>query len=294
MITMTREEMIRKAAQTRQTKPRPTVSREALDRFPAQIETVCVQTRAAQTQVYIGRSAQSSADGPLMINLHGGGFIKEWTANDELFCRQILNRVGGCTVDIDYHLAPEYPFPTALHESFDVVQWAVTHAAELGGNPRQLILIGHSAGGNLAAGISMLAAKEGNFTPKLLIMDYPPVDLYTEPSKKEFRGGPPPEVAALYNLYYCDRGRQADPLVSPLFALPEDLRGFPTTLIITAEQDTLCAEAEEFALNLARAGTEVTLKRFPGTEHGFVIRQQPGYLDALELMERKIQETVQK
>lgn len=197
MITMTREEMIEKAKETRQTAPRPPVSQAELDYFPADVKTVQVKTRAGSTQVHVGRPIHQIQGGPLIINLHGGGFIKEWTRNDELFCRQILNRVGGCT---------------------------------------------------------------------------------------------PPEVAELYNLYYCDREAQKDLLVSPVFAGPEQLRGFPAALVITAENDTLCVEGEEFALHLAQAGTEVTVKRILGVTHGFVIRRQPGYLEVLNLMESKIRE----
>lgn len=294
MITMSREEMIEKAKQTRLTAPRPTVSQAELDHFPADVKPVCVKTRAGSTQVHVGRPIHQIQGGPLIINLHGGGFIKEWTKNDELFCRQILNRVGGCTVDIEYHLAPDYPFPMALHESYDVTKWAIDHAAELGADPDKLVIIGHSSGGNLTAGICLLAKERQDFVPELAIFDYPPMDLYTNPADKKYRGGPPPEVAELYNLYYCDRAFQKDLLVSPVFAALEQLKGFPASLVITAEHDTLCIEGEEFALHLAQAGTEVTVKRIPGVTHGFVIRRQPGYLEVLNLMECKIREIISK
>lgn len=290
MISMTREEMIRKAMETRQTNPRPPVPQEELECFPAEMKRAEVDTRAGKTPVWIGRPLTGEIGGPLIINMHGGGFIKEWTQNDELFCRQLLNRVGGCTVDIEYRLAPDYPFPTALYECYDVVKWALEHSDELGADPKKLVIAGHSAGGNFVAGVCMMAKESGDFSPVLAIMDYPPLDLYTKPTDKEQKGGPSAEIAELYNLYYCDRELQKDPLASPVFAKPEQLKDFPNTLIITAENDSLCIEAEEFALMLARAGTEVTLKRFQGVSHGFVIRRRPGYEDALAMMEQKIKE----
>ena len=111
----------------------------------------------------------------------------------------------------------------------------------------------------------MMANELGDFKPNCVVMDYPPMDLYTDPDEKEIRGkGIPAERARLYNLYYCEREQQNDYLASPIFATNEQLRDFPTALMITAGEDSLCAEGEQFALNVARAGNQITVKRFQG------------------------------
>jgi len=136
----------------------------------------------------------------------------------------------------------------------------------------------------------MMARETGDFHIPAAIMEYPPLDVYTDPAdKKRMGNGIPFERARLYNLYYCDRNRQKDPFVSPVYAGQEMLAGFPKTLMITAGQDDLCNEAEQFALKLAQAGNEVTLKRFPDADHAFTIYRRPGYEEAMELIIRFLQ-----
>jgi acetyl esterase len=193
-------------------------------------------------------------------------------------------------LDVDYRIAPDFPFPHALHESFDVAAWAWNHAEELGAKKENLVLIGHSAGGNLVCGINMMLKENPAFVPKLNLVEYPPLDLYTDPAEKQKMGdGIPYDRARLYNLYYCDEEQLKNPLVSPYFAPDELLAKFPPTLMVTAGTDDLCNEAEEFALRLARLGSEVTLKRFPNAKHGFTIYRTPGYEDAVELNIRFIE-----
>lgn len=269
---MTREEMIAMAKETRKQVTNAVVPPELLAQYPADIQLMKVPTRVGDADVYETTNARVQPGGPVIVNFHGGGFIRERTPNDEVFCRRILNALDIKIYDVDYKIAPDYPFPTALYESYDVVKWIVEHAEELQVDPGKIIIMGHSAGGNLCCGISMMALKSGDFMPYLAAMEYPPLDLATDPADKPFRGkGIPYERARLYNLYYADPDQLKEPLVSPFYAAEEDLKGFPTSLMVTAGQDDLCTEAEEFALKLARAGTEVTLRRYPDVGHGFTI-----------------------
>ncbi len=149
--------------------------------------------------------------------------------------------------------------------------------------------MGHSAGGNLAIGAVMRALEEDMRTPALLISEYPPLDIYTDPEAKKPMGkGIPVERARLYNLFYCDREQQKDPYCSPVYAPNEMLRGFPPSLFITAGSDDLCNEAEDFALRLARCGNEVTVKRFPDAIHAFTIKRLAGHEEACDLVCRFI------
>ena len=284
---MTREEMIRQAKETRRHVTNAPVAPELLAQYPASVVLRKIPTRVGDSDVYDTSGEQVKPGGPLLINLHGGGFIRERTLNDEVFCRRIVHELGLRVWDVDYRIAPEFPFPAALHESYDVVAWAKSHAGELGINPDQIILSGHSAGGNLVCGICMTAHKTGDFRIPAAVIEYPPLDVYTDPAEKKKMGsGIPYERARLYNLYYCDRDRQKDPLASPFYATEEMLKDFPRTLMITAGQDDLCHEAEQFALKLAQAGNEVTLKRFHGVGHAFTIYRRPGYEEAMDLIMR--------
>jgi acetyl esterase len=145
--------------------------------------------------------------------------------------------------------------------------------------------MGHSAGGTLAIAAVMEANRIGGFVPASLIVEYPPLDLYTDPDEKEKRGGGvPAERVRLYNLYYCDREYQKDAYASPVYATDEQLVHFPETLIITAGLDDLCMEGEEFALHLARCGNEVTIKRVQGAGHAFTIYRKEKHEEAFALI----------
>ena len=175
---------------------------------------------------------------------HGGGFIRGRTSNDELFCK---------ILDLDYKIAPDYPFPAAVHEAYRTLRWVYENAAELDIDPKRIVLMGHSAGGNLCIGAIMRSLELGTEIPELLVCEYPPLDIYTDPGEKKTMGkGLPAARARLYNLYYCDRELQKDPYCSPTYAPDEMLLGFPPTLMITGACDDLCNEAEDFALRLAR------------------------------------------
>ena len=293
MEQISREEMIQMAKETRKRVTSSVVKQEELDEYPVEIRLIKVPTRSGESAVYFSQACVPNEGAALVINLHGGGFIRERTASDDLYCRKLVHALGCKTLDVDYRVAPEYPFPTALYECYDVVQWAFAHGEELGIDTGRIILTGHSAGGNMVAGICMTARKEGAFKPLLAVLDYPPMDLFTDPEDKEVRGGGVPvERARLYNLYYCEKGEQSNYLASPVFAEEEQLKDFPKALVITAGLDDLCNEAETFALKLAQAGNEVTLKRFPGASHGFTIYRSAEHEKAMELILRFIKENL--
>ncbi len=291
--SLTRQEMIEKARETRKNVTSAPVEPELLARYPAQVTLRRIPTRVGDSDVYDTTNDQVPPGAPLVINFHGGGFIRARTLNDEVFCRKLVNALGCRVLDVDYRVAPDYPFPAALHEGYDVVKWASAHADELGIDPERIILTGHSAGGNLVCGICMMAHESGDFRVSAAVLDYPPMDLYTDPADKPKMGeGIPFERARLYNLYYCEREMQKDPYVSPYYAGLKMLKDFPKALVITAGQDDLCNEAEAFALKLAQAGNEVTLKRFPGAGHGFTIYRRPGHEQAMELIIRFLKQHI--
>lgn len=287
----TRSQMIEMAKETRKKVTSAPVTAAELDAFPATVEKREIPTRSGPSQVYLttapGGAAQEAA--PLVINLHGGGFIRERTPCDELFCRKLVHGTSCKVLDVDYRVAPEHPFPTGLYECYDVVRWAFAHPGELGVDPDRIFLCGHSAGGNFAVGISLLLEENNLKKPAAVIVDYPALDLVTDPGEKPVRGaGIPAERARLYNLYYCEKEQQAHYLASPVFAGDAQLKNFPKALFMTAELDGLSTECERFALRLAELGGEVTLKRFPGATHGFTIYKTPGCEEGVDLITRFI------
>ena len=207
---------------------------------------------------------------PLFVNIHGGGFVLGNAEMDDPFMPNMASQANVKIISIDYSLAPEFPFPKALNECHAVVKYAKTHPDELGIDPDKIAVGGHSAGGNLSAGICLMDKDSQSLGIKCLILDYPPLDVYTEASLKPLpKGSLPVFICRIFDAcYYNNKETRKNPLISPVFATPDDVRSFPPTLIMTASRDSLCDEGEMFRDKLIEAGVKVTHKRFEDV-HGF-------------------------
>jgi acetyl esterase len=211
------------------------------------------------------------AAGPLLVFLHGGGWVVGDLETHDPACRFLAERAGVRVLAIDYRLAPEHPFPAAYDDSLAAYRWAVEHADELGADPARLAVGGDSAGGTLAAAVAIAAAREG-LPLAFQLLVYPGTDM---------RGGT--ESRALFNEglvldqkfmdvakhSYLPRAEDVtDPRASPLLAdLPD---GLAPAYVATAGFDPLRDEGEAYARRLADAGVTVELRRFPDQVHGFL------------------------
>ena len=178
-------------------------------------------------------------------------------------------------VSVDYRLAPEYPFPHGLEDCYAAARELFLHSDMFHGDVPEIILMGDSAGGNLSAAVSLLAAARGEFYVKRQILLYPAVYYdYTEsspfPSVWENGEGyllTSKKVQEYMELYSPDPRQRKSPYVAPILA--PKLSGQPETLIITAEFDPLRDEGEAYGEKLRKAGCTVWVVRFPDMLHGF-------------------------
>ncbi len=100
---------------------------------------------------------QEATSLPVLVYLHGGGFVMGDLDTHDRPLRQLANRSGWLIVSVDYHLAPEHPFPTGLEDAYTAMQWVFTHASEINADPGRLTVGGDSAGGLLATVAAMMA-----------------------------------------------------------------------------------------------------------------------------------------
>jgi acetyl esterase len=210
---------------------------------------------------------------PLLVFFHGGGFVAGDLDTHDTVCRTLCRHAGVKVLAIDYRLAPEHPFPAAVDDAQAALRFAQAHAAELGADPSRVAVGGDSAGGNLAAVVSLLAARAGEPPPALQLLLYPALDRSTPyPSLERFaerflltRG----EIEYFHAQYAGRTGvPRRDPRLSPVCAT--DLSGVAPALVVTAAFDPLRDEGEAYAAALRAAGTKATLRRMPGVVHGFV------------------------
>ena len=211
----------------------------------------------------------------LFLFFHGGGWVSGDIDSYTQLCGNLAEQTGRRVLSVDYRLAPEHRFPCGLEDCYAVAKLLFADSRALGTAPEDILLIGDSAGGNLAAAVSLMAADRGEFMPRRQVLLYPAVQSdfsETSPFASVRENGQgylltAKMIADYLSLYMRDEGDLRNPYFSPLLA--KDLSGQPETLMITAEYDPLRDEGEAYAARLREAGVAVTLHRVPDALHGF-------------------------
>ncbi|MFL0275646.1 alpha/beta hydrolase [Mycobacterium sp. SMC-19] len=209
---------------------------------------------------------------PVLVYFHGGGFVLCDLDSHDSCCRRLANGAGAIVVSVDYRLAPESPFPAAIDDAWAATQWVAAHLAELGGDPKRLVIAGDSAGGNLAAVVAMLARDRGGPAIAFQLLIYPVVDQRRKqaagPGVRPARSG---TLTAAHMQWFTEQylgrdGDRTDVLASPILG---DFTGLPPAHIVTGALDPLCAEGEEYAQRLQDAGVAASVTRYAQGFHGF-------------------------
>ena len=208
--------------------------------------------------------------GPLLVFFHGGGFWCGDLDSHDSICRFLAKQAGVRVLSVAYRLAPEHPFPAAHDDAAAAYAWTVEHAAELGADPARLGVGGDSAGGNLAAGVAIEAARHG-WPCAVQLLVYPATQAGRETRSAELFARDfylTRDFMARSDLLYAKGVPSDDPRLSPLYAeLPG---GLARALVYTAGFDPLRDEGEAYADRLRAAGAEVDHTRFDDQIHGFV------------------------
>lgn len=219
----------------------------------------------------------SKQPSPILLNLHGSGFILPAHGSDHDFCRRVARETDYTVLDLQYRLAPENPFPAALHDVEDAVRWVLKRHDEY--NPDHFAISGFSAGGNLALATAGVVFPKNTFRSVLTI--YPSTNKAIDPADRKTPDTSgkaiSPALSRLFDSCYIpptvDR---KNPLVSPTFA-PVD--AFPQKMLfVTAAQDNLCFEAEGLAAKIEAAdgGRHVVRRRMEHCGHGWDKTAKPG------------------
>jgi acetyl esterase len=208
---------------------------------------------------------------PALVFYHGGGWVIGDLYTHDGICRALTNAAACAVASVDYRLAPESRYPTAVEDSYAAMRWVVDNAGRLGLDPRRVAVGGDSAGGNLATVVALMARERGG--PALLyqVLIYPVTDYrFDTASYRDNATGyllTAPAMRWFWRHYLGREQQGAEPYASPLRA--PSLAGLPPALVLTAECDPLRDEGEAYAARLRDAGVPVTLTRYAGMFHGF-------------------------
>jgi acetyl esterase len=211
----------------------------------------------------------------VLLFFHGGGWVTGNIDSYSNICANMANQTGYTVISVDYRLAPEHPFPAGLQDCYHVARTIFRDNTLFESIPEEIALIGDSAGGNLAAVVSLMARDLGEFMPKKQILIYPATYYdHSEnspfPSIRENGTGyiMTSQRISDYMDLYVSKEERMNPYVAPLLA--KDLSNQPKTLIITAEYDPLRDEGESYGMLLKKYGNTVKIKRIKDALHGFL------------------------
>lgn len=220
------------------------------------------------------------------LYMHGGAFwlgsVEEY---DEL-TRWYAAKAGCVVVSVDYSLAPELKYPTQVEECYAALLWMAENVEALGIDPARISVGGTSAGGSLAAAVTLMARDRHGPPIRFQLLEIPATDCGVDhPSMHEFADGyglTREEIVEAIDFYLADPSQADEPYASPLRA--KDLSGLPPTAILTCEYDPLRDEGEAFGARLREAGVQVAVRRYSGHIHAssYATRLMPSarrYLD---------------
>lgn len=213
---------------------------------------------------------------PVVLYVHGGGWILGNKDTHDYLIRSIAHGANVAVVFVNYTPSPEAQYPVAIEQIYDVARYIVAKGPTLGLNPSKMVIAGDSVGGNMATVVAQMAKDRGgpNFLAQMLL--YPVTDAnFNTGSYKEFGGGEywlsKKAMEWFWDAYLPDIKRRFERYASPLRATIDQLRGLPETLLIVDENDVLRDEGEAYARKLMQAGVKVTPIRMNGLVHDFLI-----------------------
>ncbi|ABM13678.1 alpha/beta hydrolase [Mycolicibacterium vanbaalenii] len=226
--------------------------------------------------VRIYRPANDGGPCPVIVHLHGGGLVMGSNRSFEPMARAMAAASGAAVVAVDYRLAPENPPPAQFEDAWTVTKWVAADAERLRFDPGKIVVSGDSAGGGLAAAVTLAARDEGG--PRLFaqVLMYPGLDRdMAAPSILANPHAPMlthDDIVYLHELADIGAGTSHDTRRVPAYAT--DLTGLPQAIMVTGELDPISDWGERYAARLRDAGVQTTVTRYPGIYHGFLMRSE--------------------
>jgi acetyl esterase/lipase len=210
---------------------------------------------------------------PVLIWLHGGGYVMGNPEMDDQRCAQFVRELGISIVSVDYRYAPKHPFPAGLEDSYSALKWAKSHAQQLGVDPKRIAIGGASAGAGLAAALVQLAHDRQEIKPVFQLLIYPMLDDRTV-LRTEIDDSNSIAWNQKSNRYGWESylGKKCGAEDVPAYSVPArrtDLSGLPPTWIGVGTVDLFHNEDAAYAQRLKECGVDCEIYIVPGAFHGF-------------------------
>jgi acetyl esterase len=228
-----------------------------------------------QVRTRIVRPAGATGTLPVIIYIHGAGWVFGNAHTHDRLVRELAVGTGAAVVFPEYDLSPEVRYPVAIEQNYTVARWVVEQGSTKGLDASRIAVAGDSVGGNMTAALTLMAKQRGDVPLVQQVLFYPVTDAsFDTPSYDQFAEGYFLRRDAMrwfWDQYTTDEAERAQITASPLRASTEQLAGLPPALVITGEADVLRDEGEAYANKLREAGVAVTAVRYQGIIHDFVM-----------------------
>jgi acetyl esterase len=205
---------------------------------------------------------------PIVVYFHGGGFVYGDVRGGDWLCGNVAKKLDAIVVSVGYRLAPKHPFPAGINDCYHALEWVASHATAIGGDPERIGVMGESAGGNLAAVVTLMARDQKGPAIRHQALLYPTVGAGDTQSRRDNADAfilTADDMQKFGELYAGDPNNW---LVSPIKA--SSFEHLPPAIIIVGGHDPLHDDGVLYASALQRAGVPVVVRDYPAMPHGFM------------------------
>lgn len=238
---------------------------------PADVSTVSISEEGVTIDLTVVRPAEEQQIVPAFMFFHGGGWVLGDFPTHERLVRDIVTASGAAAIFVNYTPSPEAQYPVAINQAYAATKWVSKFGSEIYVDPRRLAVVGNSVGGNMAAVVALMAKDRRGPSLRCQVLMWPVTDAFFDTdSYREYAEGrflTRNMMKWFWDSYTTDDAARSEIYASPLRAMTEELHGLPPALVLTAGNDVLRDEGEEYARKLDVAGVDVIAVRYSGMIH---------------------------
>jgi acetyl esterase len=246
-----------------------------VDKLPVDEEWIIVPAAVGDVRVRIVRPQGTSGTLPVVVYMHGGGWILGNAATHDRLVRELAVGARAAVAFVEYTPSPEARYPVAIEQGYATAQWITRDGASRGLDASRMAVAGESVGGNMTAALALMAKQRGDVTFVQQSLYYPVTDgAMNTDSYDQFATGYYLSRASMewfWDAYTPDPAQRSEITASPNQASLEQVTGLPPALVFVDEADVLRDEGEAYAAKLRQAGVPVTTVRYDGTVHDFML-----------------------
>jgi acetyl esterase len=251
------------------------IQAKPIDKLPVDEEWITISSSVGDVRVRIVRPKGATGTLPVILYMHGGGWILGNAATHDRLVRELAVGVQAAIVFVEYTPSPEAHYPVAIEQGYATAQWITNEGSAHGLDASRMAIAGDSVGGNMTAAITLMAKDRGDVHFVQQCMFYPVTDAAMDTgSYHQFANGyflTAKSMEWFWDAYLPDHAKRSEITASPNRATKDQLSGLPPAYLCVDEADPLRDEGEAYAAKLRAAGVPVTTVRYDGITHDFMM-----------------------